>query len=656
MSSSSSSLLVCSDALFANPCIPEPPCRVDFDFIEDCALPELPEPIYDCNPPVPPLYEPPPEEFCPVITPGDSVVSVTYLNNCSSNSSIEPTGGIVVSQSSGCDFTIGLNLDIPIPTPPCPVFTTTNKPKINVVFNELGCPIDENEVTITPSPTECGEACEFDINVDLVVPIPKIPCPIFRYANPVTVTTSFVNDACPAPGENQLLVNATPIPGSCSTPDTCQFDIELDLRIPIPKIRCPIFKEENDVTITAEFADDNCGQTKQSKLRVTSTPVPGDCENSDTCEFAIDLELFVPIPLPPCPQIEETQQVSVTSYYTNNSCGFKPSTFKVTTTPVQGDCSTNTPDTCRFDFDLDLRVPLLDPPCPTFNDGEVNVNVYDAGSFVPPSKFSIKPAAQNGDGDCDTPKECAFDIALDLNIPVVTPPCPRIQTRTTTTKLSAGPQFNINTVQFGEPTTDQFNNRCLFDIEFDISLPLIPPFLVFADAQVKYGGDCKSQYELKFTEQAVSFNPATNRWELEVVPELTVPPQPNITPGTFTVSGGLGTGTITLVGDDCNKTINILLNLYTSACSTGGGGGGGGTDPPPSNVCGGTNCTGSCTPGSNGEQRVCSGGGGSCSCIGFLTAALQGDTSFCDDPNIICTDEVVPLCPPGSRCNPYLDF
>jgi hypothetical protein len=600
MSTSSSSSAVCEDALFANPCIPESPLRVCFDFIDNCALPEIPPPIYDCNPPIPPLYEPPPEEFCPSIVSGESAITVTYLNNCSSNTSAEPTGGIVVQQTGGCDFKIGLNLDIPIPTPPCPVFTSTNKPKVNVVFNEPGCSIDENEISITPTPTECGEACEFDINLDLVVPIPKIPCPIFRYANPVNITTSFVNDSCPAPGDNQLLVNATPIPGSCSTPDTCQFDIELDLRIPIPKIRCPIFKEEQTVKVTAAIENDNCGTTQQSKLRVTTTPVPGDCENSDTCEFAIDLDLFVPIPQPPCPQINETQQVSVTSYYANNNCAVNPSTFRVTTTPVQGDCATNTPDTCRFDFDLDLRVPLLDPPCPTFNDGDVNLTVYDAGEFVPPSKFVIKPAAQNTPGDCDTPKQCAFDIELDLNIPVVTPPCPRIQARQVNTTPRPGPQFNINAVEFSEPITDQFNNRCLFDINFDISLPLVPPFLIFADAQVKSGQDCKSSYELKFTEQQISFNPANGRWECEVVPELTVPPRPNITAGTFTVGGGLGTGTITLVGDDCNKQINVTLNLYTSACSTDSGGGGGGSpsSSPPDGCCSeGCNCSDPCPAG-----------------------------------------------------------
>jgi hypothetical protein len=601
MSSSSSSLSsLCQPALFDNPCITDPPCRVDFDFIDDCVLPPLPDPIYDCDPPIPPIFEPPPDEFCPNISADKTGanVTVTYLNsNCGSSSSATPRGSIIVTETLDCNFILGLDLDIPIPLPPCPIFTNKTPPKVNVVFNDDTCKnVTPNTITITPTPSEdCEGPCAFDIDLSLLVPIPKPRCPIFSNKNPVTVKSVF--DSCATGQESKVTVTSIPVPGDCNTPDTCEFTIDLDLFVPIPDPPCPKINSNQPVTVETYYPITGCAHSP-SKFTVTTTQVPGNCFDNtpDTCQFDFNLDLAIPLATPPCPVINEKQTVKVATYYTSPGCSNPQSTFTVATKSVPGNCFDNTPDTCQFDFDLDLVIPIIEPPCPKFNDGAVTVKTYTNDQFVPPStlRFFQRPLANN----CNTPDQCEFDIQLDINVPTPIPPCPTIYTNVVNTNLQTGAQFKIDSMLFGPPQKNVFDDSCVFDVEFNITLPPLAPFVIFNKAQV-IKTQCDADPELTFTEE-LAFNPTKNRWEVKITPELIWPVSPKFNPGTVTVSGGLGSGQITITGDSCNKEIGLVLTLNTAACSTGGGGGGGGGSPSSTPACcsQGCPCTDPCPPGS----------------------------------------------------------
>jgi hypothetical protein len=418
----------------------------------------------------------------------------------------------------------------------------------------------------------------------LNVPIPNIPCPTFTRNNPVTVTTKFSD--CVTGNESTLTVDTTPIPGDCNTPDTCQFDINLDLIVPIPKIPCPTFASDNPVTVTAGFPD--CVAGKTSKLTVNATPVPGDCNTPETCQFDIALDLVVPIPRTPCPTINSQQAVSVTPYYKRSGCQQKTSTFTVATTPIPGNCTT--PETCQFDFDLDLFVPLIDPPCPQFNNGKVTVTPY-YNNTTPPrqSAFNITQVLNNP--NCDDPKQCEFDINLDLMVPIPVIPCPVFRFNSSNVYYRSGNQFAINDIQV-VPMINPPNigDPCEFNIFLDVTVPAIAGQITVGPTKLNYTQRCDVLPEYKL----MLGNPDINGVQ-ELYLDIVLPSQPIITGGPIDL-GQYGSGSITVDNNDpCVPQVTAKINLYTTGCASTGGGGG-----SSSTTGGGCNCQGpygTCPPG-----------------------------------------------------------
>jgi hypothetical protein len=409
-----------------------------------------------------------------------------------------------VTKSVDCSFILGLDLDIPIKAPPCPIFTTKQTPKVNVVFDQKACTSSSNTLTITPIPGDCADdtACSFDINLDLNVPIPKIPCPTFTRDNPVTVTSKFAD--CVTSNQSTLTVNTTPIPGDCHTPDTCQFDLNLDLVVPIPKI--------------------------------------------------------------PCPTINSQQTVSVTPFYNRAGCQPKVSTFTVATTPIPGNC--NTPDTCQFDFDLNLFVPMIDPPCPQFNKGNVAVTPY-YNNTPPPRQSSLDITQVPNNPNCADPRQCEFDINLDLVVPIPTIPCPVF--RYAGANYRTGNQFLVNNIQV-IPVVNPPNNGdpCEFNIFLDVTVPAIA-------GQIKIGPTvlnrtvCDAEPEFKL----VLSNPDVNGVQ-ELSLDVLLPAVAKVYGGAINM-GSYGSGTINVNHNDpCSPEITATITLNTSGCATSGGGNTGG--------------------------------------------------------------------------------
>ena len=155
--------------------VPEVP-SVDFLFVSDCSIPQPPPPIFDC--PVPPV----PQEPCFPCPEFDTHTSikVTYGTGCGNN---DPEGGLTVTKTDTdpCRFLIDLNLDIPIPTPPCP---TIDGGSVDITVGYDKCasgPTGAITVTKETVPGNCEDgtqdSCKFTIDLDLTIPIPTPPCP-----------------------------------------------------------------------------------------------------------------------------------------------------------------------------------------------------------------------------------------------------------------------------------------------------------------------------------------------------------------------------------------------------------------------------------------------------------------------------------------------
>lgn len=135
---------------------------VDFEFVETCEIPDLPLPTFDCAPPLCPLPEPPIP--CPTLTADDVAVTVTAApRGCATGTSKTPNGKIKINQAADdCQFAIGLDLNIPIELPPCPVVTVTTK-------------TDDNATKISSAVNPSGGDCASpDCKIEIVITTPPI--------------------------------------------------------------------------------------------------------------------------------------------------------------------------------------------------------------------------------------------------------------------------------------------------------------------------------------------------------------------------------------------------------------------------------------------------------------------------------------------------
>ena len=400
-----------------------------------------------------------------------------------------------------CDFDIDLKIAVPITLPPCPIIDV-QAVSMTVGFTGGGgttCAEGENALRITPAhvPSEnCNDPgqCQFNVELDLNVPIPRIPCPQLNLKT-FTVTTGYESCESVANKQNYFALTPNHIPGeNCDDPGTCEFDIELELAIPIPKPPCPVIRR--GIFSQKVFYNTACStQPDASTFNITDTSTLDDC-GADNCQFDIDLELNIPIPSPPCPAIN-VNTFEVNSGYTGSACvSGKASTFNITSREVPVDCGA---PKCEFDIDLEIVVPIPEPPCVTINDGTVKVTTGFAGASCVNGKKSrllvkktVTPSAS-----CDVPDTCEFDLDLELVIPIPRPRCPTMSTSGTfasryadAPQLRGGSFLSITPVTSSPTCNDP--GQCLyhFDINVDIPIPRPPcPVITVGakDVRVSYG-------------------------------------------------------------------------------------------------------------------------------------------------------------------------
>ena len=443
----------------------------------NCAVPFVPivdfDFIDDCQIPTPPppIFDcaapicPPFEvpPFCPDIKIGETkVTSRRSRVDCSSSSSA--TVELTVTQGDNCSFEFGLNLDVPVIVPPCPAITGG---VFRVVTGYEGCVSGDNKVTVTPGTNNCDDPdapCEFEINLDLVIPIPKPPCPDIG-GGTVRVVTGYAG-CVKAP--NRIYVNKTTSATPCGV-DDCAFDINLELFVPIPKPPCPDING-GEARVTTGY--EGC-VTGTNKVNVIKTTYPSPCGEPglDECSFDITLDLVVPIPKPPCPDIDGGPVNVVTGY---EGCVSGVNRIKVTKTTSTSPCGA---DECAFDIALDLFIPVPKPPCPDINGGVVTVTSGYADCISGTNNINVRKTVYPNPCSAD---ECAFDIDLNLVIPIPRPPCPEI---------NPGP-VNVQTgyrgcVNPGDSkiiidkrtysSCDGSADQCEFDISLDLVIPVPKP-------------------------------------------------------------------------------------------------------------------------------------------------------------------------------------
>lgn len=580
--------------------------KLDFKFVEDCVIPSPPPPIFDCPPPLPPPPEVPPP--CPEIS-GTITVNTHSAGRSDascSNSSQSATGGITVTKTPSCEFLIDVNLDIPIPQPPCPILKT-NPPVVTVGYEDC-VSSSSNSFTVTATPTCDPEApCEFEFNLELVIPIPRPPCPVINIKT-FKVETGY--EEC-LTTENKFTVSSSSSEPNCpDDPGQCSFDIELELAIPIPKPPCPVI---NITTFTVESGYEEC-LTKQNRFEVTTAHKPPVCpDDPGECEFNIELELSIPVPKPPCPTIKAGPVTVTTSYEGCNNQQNKISVTKVEQPPA---CP-NDPPTCEFEISLDLFVPIPKPPCPllaTASKLEETLTPY-LNFFI--QDQSVPDPCGNGPG------QCAFEFVIELGIPP--PTCPSIW-------LSAGapllemiepdeePEFKFKAIKNPDPNSPpgrftgcdvelqpymKLPKNCVPEFQTipatlengrilltdseprkEIFVTKLPPCkyvieeylwiprtakITKGDVTADWSTDCNGKPELDVTvEEIKAVNGVVTEYKLHF--DLKIPKFPRYIGGPIDL-GPYGEGQINISEECEHPAITGKIDLYTSNCGSTEGGG-----------------------------------------------------------------------------------
>jgi len=265
-----------SEPLFTNVCIPDPPPKVTFEFIDVCDIPPPPPPIYDCSlPPVPPFDKPPP---CPEIEPGIVTVTVDNRRSVCAPAAIPPGGRLKIRKDpEDCTFVFDLDIDVPVITPPCP---DIRGGVVNVRTRTGNCePGGENKITVKKG-DPCDDVCDFEIDLDIVVDIPPPPCPKINGGS-VSVRSGY-GECGTVPG-GTVIVTPKVTTDICGV-EACEFDIDIDIEVPIPTPPCP--------KITSRY------RTGKSPSLTTSV-TGGDACDGDDCTIDIEIEFPEP-PEPPC--------------------------------------------------------------------------------------------------------------------------------------------------------------------------------------------------------------------------------------------------------------------------------------------------------------------------------------------------------------------
>lgn len=333
-----------------------------------------------------------------------------------------PSNPTACGDTGSCEFGLTLEIGIPIPRAPCPVVNLTKFASV-VGFSDSSCVQNKNSAfTITTAHSAgagCNDPgqCRYDFSLELYVPIPRTPCP--DIAVNVFSQEVYYENACARPA-SRFEITKQVTKGGCDTPDKCEYGAELELYIPIPLPPCPEITNSTGMVVNVGYEGTQCVAGKDNRFDITATVEQTPC-GANRCIFDIETEITVPIPLPPCVEIT-TGAFDVNIGY--STCVAGGSTFEVrkVTTPPSG-C--DTPETCSYAIDLELNIPIPVPRCPIINAGIAAAARYaDAPSTVGATAMTVTPS--HTPPSCSDSGQCSFDIDVVVDVDVPRPSCPTI--------------------------------------------------------------------------------------------------------------------------------------------------------------------------------------------------------------------------------------
>jgi len=406
--------------------------------------------------------------------------------------------GTTCDDPGQCAFDVDLELFVPIPAPACPQIG------VQSLAVDVGYPqcLDgkQNELRVITNHTPgngCDEppSCNFELELALAIPIPEPNCPTinigavnFSSGFATVGGTTGTGQACQNQATFRVIKSET---RDCTGAPQCDFSIELDLGVFLPRIPCPVISADRVDLVVGYFG---CADVQNgNRFEVVTRHIPGvDCNDPGRCEFGLILELEVPIPPPPCPLIY-VKEFAVNTQIQDRlgDCELEPSVFEITPKVIPGNCPTD-PDRCEFETTLKLNIPVPEIPCPGINVTNFNVQAgFDTADCpLGANKFDI--ITREIPGTCTTPKSCEFDVDLEIYVPVPRPQCPEIQAGNFNVRAGyAGPNcditgpstFNVRKILIQEEDGCDTIEQCAFYIDLDIAVPIPPP-----KCPIIYGG------------------------------------------------------------------------------------------------------------------------------------------------------------------------
>ena len=396
---------------------------------------------------------------------------------------------------------------IPIPEPPCPEIKVST---FKVTSGYADCVQGTNRFEIitqhTP-PENCTDdagECKFGVELEIFVPIPRPPCPKIEIKKfnvvvgyPVCDPPIIPPEGCGGP--NRFVISKRAAPAPCDDPtqqDVCEFDVELEINIPAPKIPCPVINiKKFEVKSDYEKCLIAAGVTGGSNFSITPRIIPCTCDELERCEFDIELEIVVPLPEPPCPEIRVKEfKVSVAYPICEpqvlplpiEGCGGQ-NKFTITKTPKPPACGNLTPEGCDFEVTLEINIPAPKIPCPVINIKKFEVK----GDYVRclpnggGSTFTVTPRIIPC--TCDELERCEFDFEIEINVPIPEPPCPDISVKNFNVNYFVSStlpviskscnKFRITKTKVTPPCDDDTGQKpaCEFELELELCVPVVVP-------------------------------------------------------------------------------------------------------------------------------------------------------------------------------------
>lgn len=427
-------------------------------------------------------------------------------------------GEFIITQTDvdPCKFALDLELQIPFPEPPCPEFSVTGTINYGPEVSAAGVTLEVSQSYISGPDCATPPTCQVDLNLDLQIPTP--PCPemsgavaVDMYAEACAIkergtanfgtSTSLTDIASPpknwttnewanhylriirgtghstayikiasntsdtltfvaaqtfiadatteyeildrAP-QGELLVTKT-------SSDPCTFELDLDLQLPIPEPICPVFNTTASAVLSTTVASP--GITFEI-TPVENASVSGACDELRPCEY--DVNVAIAIPQTPCPSITGAVKVGLADDYTGS--------ITITSTPQAGPNKA-----CQFALDLDVGIPA--PPCPEVTGA---LKISDAATPTGTLSVTTAPGAEPG-------APCQIDINLDLGIP--TPCVPNIDV-TAAIACVGGRDSPIF-----ETAVTKGASGCDYLIDLNVELPAIRPCPVITSSLKLKTGD-----------------------------------------------------------------------------------------------------------------------------------------------------------------------